>query len=113
MTKHRTRIVPLMCVLCMLIALCMPVQAFADSETVLTVNTRCNDVPVQYIQDNPDRANAYISEENHVVNIDLGCACMEGRYFSREENALCCMNLDRYAAGAGKDAYIYIRKEKQ
>lgn len=50
MTKHRTRIVPLMCVLCMLIALCMPVQAFADSETVLTVNTRCNDVPVEYIR---------------------------------------------------------------
>ena len=50
MTKHRTRIVPLMCVLCMLIALCLPMQAFADGEAVLTVNTRCNDVPVEFIR---------------------------------------------------------------
>ena len=50
MIKHRSRIVPLLCVLCMLITLCLPVQVFADSGTVLTVNTRCSDVPVQYIR---------------------------------------------------------------
>ena len=66
-------------------------------------------VPVQYIRENrhPDRA--YILEDDHIVNIDLGCAAMGRRDGYSDEKALCCMNLTAYGQGAGTEAFTYYR----
>ena len=78
-------------------------------------------VPVLLIEDwgwpsgeRPDMPRYYEDEENHIVNIDLGCAFIpaarEGLYDKdrRADGAsLCVLDLERFAAG-DPDAAIYL-----
>ncbi|MBR0397078.1 MAG: metallophosphoesterase [Eubacterium sp.] len=49
---------------------------------------------------------AYIDEENHLINIDLGCAAYDpGKTTKRA--GLCCMNLSAYAEGEAAKAFTY------
>ena len=57
----------------------------------------------------PMRFQAYILEEDHIINIDLGCAAMGRRDGYDDEKALCCMNLSAYGRGAGTEAFTYYR----
>ena len=66
-------------------------------------------VPVQFISKNPEPLAAFIDEEHHIVNIDLGCAGIGLRTGKATGRALCCMNLTAYAEGAGKDAFTYYQ----
>ena len=66
-------------------------------------------VPVQFISENPEPLAAFVDEEHHIVNIDLGCAGIGLRTGKATGRALCCMNLTAYAEGAGKDAFTYYQ----
>lgn len=63
-------------------------------------------VPVQAIREY-GKNEAYVDEENHIVNIDLGCAILGREEFKEEWSTcgLCCMNLDKFVVG--EDAFRY------
>ncbi|MDO4804138.1 MAG: metallophosphoesterase [Lachnospiraceae bacterium] len=63
-------------------------------------------VPVQYVQENPVKTNAYIDKKHKIINIDLGCARI-GNQGHVDGHSLCCMNLTAYSNGAGTDAFTY------
>ena len=64
--------------------------------------------PVQFIPENKDRTIAYVDQENHLINLDLGCARMQYEGDHENGKALCCLNLSKYASGQEKDAFLYI-----
>lgn len=71
-------------------------------------------VPVQHIYEKElhietDGPQAYVDEENHIINIDLGCARL-GNGFGKNFEGLCCMNLEKYARGE-EDAFTYFLPE--
>lgn len=49
---------------------------------------------------------AYIDQENHLINIDLGCAAYD-RSSMIKGAGLCCMNLTEYAEGDPAKAFTY------
>jgi hypothetical protein len=56
----------------------------------------------------PAMPSAYVDHDNRIVNIDLGCARMAS--LSRNIGlALCCMDLDSFAAGNEEQAFHYYR----
>lgn len=65
-------------------------------------------VPVHRI-DNWRRSAAYVDEQHHLINIDLGCASMESGIVN--DAALCCMRLDAFVSG--EDSFIYFRPDKE
>ena len=70
-------------------------------------------VPVQRIyaampeQDIPSYPGAYIDEENHLINIDFGCAAYD-RNRPAGGVGLCCMNLTEFSEGEPEKAFIYL-----
>lgn len=70
-------------------------------------------VPVQrlpgWIEDVAERCLVpYIDDENHVVNIDLGCASLESPS-PYPYASLCCMDLTAFAEGRREDAFRFYR----
>lgn len=57
----------------------------------------------------PQMPYPYIDEENHLINIDLGCAFADMPDI--EQGYLCVMNLTEYANGNIENAFQYFQKE--
>ena len=74
-------------------------------------------VPVQNIQpedweEPKPMPHAYINKEHNLINIDLGCARLGLGYF-KDNECLCCMNLDKYVEGDEENAFTYILPTEQ
>ena len=56
----------------------------------------------------PKMPNAYVNKENHLINIDLGCARMDHPDYTGSV-ALCCMNLTQFFEGDKTKAFTYYK----
>lgn len=63
-------------------------------------------VPVQFVDENPVKENAYIDKKHNIINIDLGCAAIRHQGHV-PGHSLCCINLSAYAKGTGTGAFSY------
>lgn len=61
-------------------------------------------VPTQRIL-GANHPEAYVDAEHMIINIDLGCAAIEGSFFTT--GRLCCLNLTKLARGDGREAFSY------
>ena len=89
----------------------VPLQKYKDDERIHVIGH----VPTVFIDDRdwpegrmPAMPSAYVDYDNRIVNIDLGCARM-ARLSRNIGLALCCMNLEAFAAGDEKQAFKYYR----
>ena len=89
----------------------IPLQKYREDGRIHVIGH----VPTVFIDDRdwpegrmPAMPSAYVDHANRIVNIDLGCALM-ARMSRKTGLALCCMNLDSFAAGNEKQAFQYYR----
>lgn len=53
----------------------------------------------------------YLDTENHVCNIDCGCAAIGNEDFIQSSIALCVVDLEKYAAEDYEHAFLYVQNE--
>ena len=89
----------------------IPLQKYKEDGRIHVIGH----VPTVYIDDRnwpkgrmSAMPSAYVDHANRIVNIDLGCARM-ARLSRNTGLALCCMNLESFAAGDEKQAFRYYR----